>query len=203
MGSLFPAIGFVMAEQQRRAFAEAFEVPALIVAHEVRFHEDSEGHPMYGPVLKLRYLADGMPETGEGLLAMEVWSSQGWAEDQLKPWPVGKKVTAWVDPKNLGKAYVVREASPIPYLFVLFPTVFMAAGATFMLFPGGPGKVYTPGTPWAGRTFFIVWNAVGVGSAVHYFIQPGAWNAAGIALFGIHFGIGVAPVVIWLVRRGR
>lgn len=200
MGSLFPTIGFVMAEQQRRAFADAFEVQAQIVAHEIRVHEDSEGRPMFGPVLKLRYLADGMPETGEGLLAMDVWSSQDWAEDQLKPWPVGKTVTAWVDSKNLGKAYVVREASPIPYLIVLFPMIFVALGAMLCLFPGAEGKEYKPGTPWAGRTFLIVWNAVGVAAAVHYFSQPGAVNAGGIAVFGTYLGIGLAPVAVMLQR---
>jgi hypothetical protein len=200
IGSIFPLVGGVLAEQQRRKFASWIEVPAEITGHDVRFHTDSDGDAMYGPVLKLRYLADGMPPEGEGLLAFDVSSSEGWAQDQLAAWPVGKRVTAWADPQHLEKAFVVREVSPLPYVFILMPMVFVSVGAMFLLFPGGEGKVYTPGTPWAGRTWAIVWNGAGLVCAAHYFSQPGAWNLGGIALFGIYLGIGSIPVVVMVKR---
>ena len=196
LGSAFPIIGFTMAEDQRRMFAEWIEVPAEVTGHEIRFHHDSDGDPMYGPVLKLRYLADGMPPEGEGLLVMDMWSSEGWAMDQLAPWPVGKRVTAWADPELLEKAFVVREVSIVPYVIILFPMVFVCMGAMLILFPRVEGKAqYEPGTPWAGRTFFIVWNAVGIAAAAHYFSQPGAWNVVGVSIFSVYLGIGVLPVV--------
>lgn len=207
IGSLFPVLGFAMAELQRRAFVEAIEVPAQIVGHEVKVHQDAEGEVMYGPVLKLRYLADGMPEFGEGMFPMDEYSSEDWAQEQLREWPVGKKVTAWASPQALDKAYVVRRASAFPYILILMPTVFVAVGVMFLLFPGGPGKTYTPGTPWAARTFWIVWNASGLAAAAHYFPQPGAFNAPGIALFGIYLGIGAIPLLLaaraWSRGPGR
>ncbi|MCE9581820.1 MAG: DUF3592 domain-containing protein [Planctomycetes bacterium] len=203
IGSIFPLVGGFVAEDQRRKFDHWIEVPAEIIGQEVNFHTDSDGDPMYGPVLKLRYLADGMPETGDGLFAIDTMSSEEWAKDQLAAWPVGKRVTAWADPEHLEKAYVVREVSVLPYVIMLAPMVFVSFGAMFVLFPGGEGKVYTPGTPWAGRTFVIVWNTVGIACAVHYFTQPGAWNAAGIALFSIYLGIGFVPVVVMVKRAIR
>ncbi len=110
-------------------------------------------------------------------------------------------MTAWADPQHPEKAFVVREVSVIPYFVILAPMIFVCIGATFVLFPPGEGKVYQPGTPWAGRTFWILWNAVGVAAAIHHFIQPGAWNVGGIALFGIYLGIGGLAAGI-LVRRG-
>jgi len=204
MGSLFPFIGAIAVEMQRRQFARLIEVPAEIVGQDVGFHETGDGMKTYGPVIKLRYLADGMPPAGEGIIDSDMWTPGGPAADPSRDWPVGKRVTAWADPDHLERAWLVRQVSPLPYLIILFPVIFMAFGVMFLLFPGEEGKkAYEPGTPWAWRTFLIVWNLVGIASAVHYFSQPGAWQAGGIALFGIYLGIGFLPVVLQLRRALR
>lgn len=200
IGSLFPLLGAWMAEDQRHKFATWVEVPAQVVAQEIREHSDSDGDPTYGPVLKLRYLADGMPAEGEGLLAIEMSSSEGWAKEQLAPFPVGARITAWADPAHPERAFVVREASVIPYVLILVPMIFVCVGAMFLLFPPGPGKVYEPGTPWAARTFWIVWNGAGIAAAAHYFSQPGSLHAGGIGVFGAYLGIGFLATGI-LARR--
>jgi len=201
MGSIFPVLGGMVAEQQRRMFADWIEVPAEVVGHDVTFHDDGEGGLAYGPVLTLRYLADGMPPTGQGLLTLDMASSESWAQEQLAAWPVGKRVTAWADPDNLERSYVVRVVSPLPYVIMLFPMIFVSFGFMFLLFPPGEDKVYKPGTPWAWRSFLFAWNAVGIAAAAHYFSQPGAWNAGGIALFGFYLGIGALPLAVAAARR--
>ncbi|NUN49269.1 MAG: hypothetical protein HUU15_10625 [Candidatus Brocadiae bacterium] len=203
MGSIFPILGGTVAETQRRKFAEGIEVPAEVIGHDVTIHDDGEGGLIYGPVLTLRYLADGMPPTGQGLLALDIASSDVWAQEQLAAWPVGKRVTAWADPNDLERSYVVRVVSPLPYVIMLFPMIFVSFGFMFMLFPPGEDRVYRPGTPWAWRSFLFAWNAVGVAAAGHYFSQPGAWNAGGIALFGTYLGIGVLPVLLQAWRWVR
>ncbi len=200
IGSIFPILGATMAEDQRRRLTTWMEVPAVVTAHEIRSHTDSDGDLMCEPVLKLRYMADGMPPEGEGLLAMEMSSSESWAQEQLAPFPVGKHVTAWADPENPAKAFVVREVSAMPYVVILMPMIFVCLGAMLVVFPPGEGKQYEPGTTWAGRTFLILWNAVGIASAAHYFVQPGAWNVGGVALFGIYLAVGIVPIVV-MTRR--
>ena len=76
----------------------------------------------------------------------------------------------------------------------------LCIGAMLVLFPPGEGRQYEPRTPWAGRTFVILWNAVGIASAAHYFVQPGAWNVGGVALFGIYLAVGIVPIVL-MTRR--
>jgi hypothetical protein len=221
MGSIFPIVGFSMAEESRVAMARWIQVPAEVMSHEIRFDvepeelkaeaeeekaeaEETPGEKMTRPGLRLRLLADGMPPETEGMDAVDAGFFPIWDPEDLVRYPVGSKVTVWADPQDFKKAYMEKAVSAMPYTIILMPMIFVSFGAMFLLFPPVEGKKqYEPGTPWAWRTFLFVWNAAGIAAAAHYFSQPGWMNAGGIALFSIYLGIGVLPILVMAKRALR
>jgi len=87
------------------------------------------------PDVRFRYVVDGKEYESDLLYPAAIvrtYASESSAADELKPFPVGAKVTAFVNAELPGKAYLVPEKSAGPAVFLILgfclPAVAMLAG---------------------------------------------------------------------------
>ena len=75
----------------------------------------------YAPVVRYQYFVGGTPYESDAVLPLSVSASLGWAERLRARFRPGDVVTAYVNPKRASSAYLVREISLLPLLFVALP----------------------------------------------------------------------------------
>ena len=76
----------------------------------------------YRPDVQFRYSYRGRAYESDLLkptIIVQGFASSETAAEELKPFPVGARVPAWVDPQNPDKAYLVQEGGAGPIVFII------------------------------------------------------------------------------------
>jgi hypothetical protein len=191
-GLLFMCIGAVMAWRQDNRIAHSVPVPAQVIASRVEEHvsTDSDGRTSrsYKPVVEFTYSVDDRPYTSDETTPIGVSAGRTWAQGVVDAHPPGAEVTAWVDPRRPDRAFLLAVHSFLPYVFIMFPSVFVGVGLGIFL-AGGASRS-SPPAPVAGadgwhllapqtslaakrRSALLVtvaWFIVVGGAAGHYFV---------------------------------
>jgi len=99
---------------------------------EVKLVDSTQTHR---PDVRFRYVVDGKEYESDLLYPAAIvrtYASESSAAEELKPFPPGAKVTAYVNAELPGKAYLVPEKSAGPVVFLILgfclPTVAVLAG---------------------------------------------------------------------------
>ncbi|HYE20253.1 MAG TPA: DUF3592 domain-containing protein [Tepidisphaeraceae bacterium] len=132
----------------------------------------------------------------------------------------GRPVTAWYDPANPARAFLVRRVEFMPYLLVLGPMIHLSVGLGLLLggvaarnravagrpIPAKNGWFELPvrralarrRRPWA--VIALVWFAVGGPVAAHYaFLAAGGpWDGVAYYALPAYFALGLVPLVGWV-----
>ena len=121
---LFVALGVsgVIVELERLATWRA--VPAVVQESHIDAVKGSKGGVSYKPVVTYTYQVEGTSYTSSSVTILPESRSWGWAIGISQRYRPGAHATAYVDPGNPHKAFLVNEFSGIPLLFVIFPLVF-------------------------------------------------------------------------------
>lgn len=189
---IFLAVGAWTAEQQARAMRESQPVDAKVTAKQVDVKHDSDGNT-YTPKVTYEYVVDGKPYHGDKVLPIDISSGGGWAKEIVDRFDVGGIATAYYDPADPTKAFLIHEVSFFPYVFILFPMIFTCIGLGVMFHRKGDA----PTVP------AIAWNLVGVAAAVHYFSIGGAMDlTAKVALMLYGLIGGLMLYVTFELKRG-
>jgi|GEM_PF-1814263 len=214
--SIFIGVGGTMAWRQDYKIKHWKPVKAVIVSCHVERHEstDSKGHRSvnYSPEISFRYKAGTGSQDANGALPLSQSSSSAWASGICNRFKAGQEVTAWVNPENPAEGFVVRQYSFLPYIFILFPMVFVAAG--ILVCAGSGASVTKPPTPvmrgeWfdlkparsiagkkAGSWFAaILWGGVGAVACGHYFaVANRPYETVAIVMSVIYLLLTTIPV---------
>jgi len=132
-------VGLTELAAQRRALTSAVAVEAEIVSSGVResCSRDSDTRLLrdnsttsYTSEVKFRYAVAGVIYESDMLrptVIVQGHASRDSAEEELRPFPVGAKVSAWVDPATPERGFLVKEGFAGPMVFtilgLLLPTV--------------------------------------------------------------------------------
>ncbi len=121
---LFAAAGAsgVVVELERLATWRA--VPAVILDSHVDAVRGSKGGTSYKPVVTYSYRVEGASYTSATATVIPESRSWTWASGISNRYRPGSHVTAYVDPGNARKAYLVNQFSGTPLVFVIIPLVF-------------------------------------------------------------------------------
>ena len=124
-------VGITQYFLQRRLLANSVAIDVEIVKSEVfksvsantdrrLLHNNST--TTYRPELLFRYFYNGREYTSDLLrptIIVQGSSSAESAAEELKPFPLGAKVKAYLDPGNPAKAYLLREETSAPLVFII------------------------------------------------------------------------------------
>lgn len=128
-------VGLTEFTLQRQALAAAVPVEAVITRSEVResVSSDTDHRPLrdnstrsYSPEIRFQFPLGSVLHDSELLrptIIHQGHASRESAQAELDSFPVGARVTAWVDPEHPDRAFLLREASIGPVVFIIIGVV--------------------------------------------------------------------------------
>ncbi len=227
-GLVFVAIGGGMAFKQHRKIQHAQSTTATILSTDIERHTstDSDGHTSttYKPIVNYRYVVDGKTYECGDPLPLSIKSGHAWARRIVRQFKVGATVDAFYDSANPSKAFLLARYSFFPYIFILFPSIFIAVGIGVALAGGAstrrPPRPVARNDGWfelaprwriaarrrAAAIGTVAWFGFGFSASGHYFaVAKPPYETLALVLTGIYAGIGLIGVGMWLYygRLGR
>ena len=124
-------VGTTQFFQQRRLIANAVKITAEITYSQVFTSTSNNTDTRLGrnnsttshrPDVKFTYEVAGKKYESDLLypsIIVTSYASRESAADELKPFPVGAKVDAFVDPALPDKAYLVKQSTSAPVVFII------------------------------------------------------------------------------------
>ena len=145
--AMFLVVGVREFVQQRRNLAHAEPVDAVILESRVHVSTTrdtdysisrSTSTTSYRPDVRFAYTVRGESYESDRLQAtviVRAYASWQAADDELAPFPVGARVSAWVNPAYPDQGFLVAERSVAPAIFVvlgvLMPFIGWGVGRLF------------------------------------------------------------------------
>ena len=118
---LFLGIGARLLWVQEAALMRYTPVRVTIDGARIDEITDSEGTPIYRPVVAYHYEHGGRRYTGERVTPLNNSGGRRWAEQRVAAYRVGRTYTAYHDPSSPEESFLARERTVLPYLFILIP----------------------------------------------------------------------------------
>jgi len=124
---VFLSVGGGLALSQQRKLRTYQPVPAQILSSRVESSGSGQKRT-YTPVVVFRYEVAGHAYEGRDVRPLKISSGHAWAQGIVGRFQAGDKTTAYCDPQNPVAAFLERHCTFFPYVFVLFPMIFVAIG---------------------------------------------------------------------------
>lgn len=141
----------------------------------------------YAPVVTYDYRVGGVRYRSSTLAPMDLTGSRAWARGVVARYTRGTRVTAWHDPDQPARAYLLRQASFVPYALIL---IAIAGVGIFVVVRHVPHLDRVPEAPQGG------WLAPEQPLLTRY--------AYGIAFGSLHLGLAAALAGHWFsITPGR
>lgn len=204
IGLLFSGVGAGVAWHQDRTIRAAIETRGVVLKRwiDVRTSSSSDGgtSTSYRPVVEYRYTVDGRTLQGDHVYPLSISAGRGWAERTIERFRDGETVAVYYRPERPDKTFLLRHYSFFPYLFLLFPQVFVGLGLAMAL--GAGASRAKPPTPVAGNDgWFALRPSRGIAARQRAaWIAAALWFGVGLAACGHYFSRAVAPyepVALW------
>ena len=95
-------------------------VSARVLTTDIKAVRGNKG-TSYSPVVRYEYSVNGTGYQSDRVLPLTISASYAWAEGLRSRFRPGQVVTAYVNPNQAASAFLVRQVSLLPLLFVGFP----------------------------------------------------------------------------------
>ena len=147
------------------------------------------------PRLTYEYQVNGQRFTCREVTPIERWGSMEWSRSVLASHPPGGGYTAFVDPADPARAFLVRSYAFDPYMRMLFATVIGLAGLALVSW--GSGDV-------TAMFVTLLWYTGGIFVTVNYLVNvwPAVATVAKVVL-PAYLVAGLIPLVVWQRNRHR
>ncbi|MBN1346408.1 MAG: DUF3592 domain-containing protein [Phycisphaerae bacterium] len=223
----FVGVGTYLVHRQHHKITTCRPVEATVLSTDIKVtqsrNSDGRTSTSYQPIVVYRYEVDGRTYTCDAVTPLAESASRSWANEIVNKYKKGREVTAYYDPKEPAEAFLEKQYSFFPYMFILFPMLFFAVAAGVgvgMAVWQKKGEALPVSGGWfelrpttriadrrkAALIVAAVWHLVGVAAWGHYFrVASPPYETFGIVVTIIYEAIGLIPVVMFLYyfRLGR
>ncbi len=205
---IFMGIGGHLAWSQQKKITTYQPVEARILSTDIERHRGSKS-TTYKPVADYTYQVAGHEYRGHDITPIHLSSGYSWAQSIVSRYRPGQATTAYYNPHDPAEVFLLKQYSFFPYIFILFPMLFLAI-AMAVLFSGGASTkappepslqsdgwyALQPTTHIADRQraalwITVGWLGVGMLACGHYFLaaRPN-YEMLGIVASSIYGGLG-------------
>lgn len=125
---IFLAVGWALAVSQGKALHSHRAVDARVIDKGIDEKTDGDRGTTYTPWVRYEYVVDGRTYRSNRITPLDISAGREWAQETIDRFDVGGIATAYYDPADPAQTYLIREASFLPYVFVLFPMIFTCLG---------------------------------------------------------------------------
>ncbi len=215
ISAVFVAVGTGMAWRQHRKITTYEPAAATVLSTRIERHVSHNKHGTSvtcKPIVNYRYEAGGKTRESGVVLPISQSSSHSWARSITDRYKPGQRTTAYYNPANPSSAFLLRQYTFFPYLFILFPMIFFA-GAIGAAAAAGSSSDPVPPAPQPDGWFAIrprlrvadkrrrvwlvavLWCGVGVAACGHYFsVAARPYETAAIVATAIYAALGCVPL---------
>jgi hypothetical protein len=145
---IFLAVGGTMTYVVASRLITWLPISATVVGTRITTVRGSKGGVSYRPDISYRYEAGGRSYIGTHATILNESRSYGWANGIVRRFPNGAEVTAYIDPANFARSYLIHEWSFFPMLFTAIPLVAMLSLLwTLRQMPPSPKPGSDPAAP--------------------------------------------------------
>ena len=123
--AVFLAIGSTMAYTVWSRLTTWLPINATVLSSRITAIRGSKGGVSYRPDVTYRYEAGGRLYFGTRATVLTESRSWNWANGILRRYPNGAEVTAYIDPANFGRSFLIHEWSFFPFAFMAVPLVML------------------------------------------------------------------------------
>jgi hypothetical protein len=217
--AVFIGIGATQVWRQQQKIETYVAVEAVVDSSAVETRRRKKS-TSYSPVVKYHYEVRGRVYNAGDVLPVDMNSGKDWAHEVVSRYPAGARTTAYHDPVEPSRAFLVREYSFTPYMFCLFPMIHLSIGVAMVygtkwLRPTksaqAPRTSRQPGwfellpresigqklRTWTVMT--ALWFGVGIIAIGHFFIHASSPYGS-LALIGplAYAALGALPAGMWV-----
>jgi uncharacterized membrane protein len=128
--AVFVAVGLGLFGSEVYRIATWEPVTARILSTDIKAVRGDKG-TSYMPVIRYQYSVNGAQYLSNQVLPLTISAGYGWATKLRDRFRRGDIVTAYVNPSRPSSAYLVREVSLLPLLFVAIPLAMVGVLAWF------------------------------------------------------------------------
>ena len=128
--AVFVATGLGLFGSEVYRIATWEPVSARILSTDIKAVRGDKG-TSYRPVIRYRYSINGAQYVSDQVLPLTVSASYRWATQLRDRFRRGDSVTAYVNPSRPSSAYLVRDVSLLPLMFVAIPLAMVGVLAWF------------------------------------------------------------------------
>ena len=122
--AVFTVVGTGLMGLQVERYLTYRPAPARVIGGTVEEVRGSKGGSTYRPVITYTYAVDGREYTSSNVSIIKVSRGWKWANGVVTRYRPGTETTAWYDPQDPSKSYLLHEISTMPLVFVIVPLVF-------------------------------------------------------------------------------
>jgi hypothetical protein len=207
----FMTIGVWLLVLQQYRLAVYQPTPATVVSSHVSTHHGRHG-TSYWPAITYAYSVGGQSYRSDRVFpagGMPDFNESAW--QTVARYPAGAAITAWYDPAEPGSAFLIHFGSYFPFLFILFPSVFVIVSLDLLAsmlrisrtppppapFESGWFRVAEQGTI-GGRfrlmaTALVLWIIVSIALCLDYYLLKQRVADRYLAILG---GIGIVVAAL-------
>lgn len=124
--AIFMLVGAGMTVVQTERLLEWRPVPALVISSTVESVHGDKGSISYRPAVIYNYVVGGRTYQSGSVSILLESRSYAWATRISEQYPPGATVTAYIDPGNPGRAFLLHHMSFIPFVVMGIPVLFGA-----------------------------------------------------------------------------
>ncbi len=225
---IFISIGAALAWNQHHKITSYLPVTATVLSKTIESHTstDSDGHTSttYKPIVMYEYEVNGMKYKCGTVQPIDMSSGHGWAQEIINKFTKGQKVEVFYDPEDPNSAFILKEYSFFPYVFILFPMIFLSIGLGVLIssgasetkppLPVGSDKGWYEVRPRkrivdrkkAAFLATLLWFGIGGTACFHYFASASSpYGAFSVIATLIYSAVGLVPLLllVYYILLGR
>jgi hypothetical protein len=121
--AIFVAAGLGIFSLQVYRIATYQPIAAQVYSTGIKTVKGSKGGNSYAPMVSYGFYYKGVAYYSTAVNPIEISASYTWANDITKQFKPGSVVTAYFNPSDPSKAFLLKHASGIPLIFVLVPVL--------------------------------------------------------------------------------
>ncbi len=191
---IFMGIGVGIAWHQHRMISTYRPVQVTVLSKEIKTHpSSSDGGPTYSPVIQYHYKVGETSYTCGQVTPLNESGGYAWASRLNARFEIGDSYEAYYNPQNPAEAFLVREYTFFPYVFILFPMFFWVAA--FVIYTQSKGWLAKarPPSPAEGGWYLVppIGRIAGCRRAAMLLI--GLWAVVGVLAIGHYFRMAEPP----------
>lgn len=216
---IFMGLGISLSLQQQRKIMTYQPIEVTILSERLIRSDSGESGTTYRAEITYSYSIEGKTYQSNNVFPIKISGPRSQAQRVLDQFEPEETVEGFYNPEDPSQAFLIKKYSILPYIFILFPVIFLcvAGWATAGIWSGSTNKKPLPSSTQGYEIkpsftiasikkgliiTFLFWIAIGCLACGHHaYVTSYSFGITEIVVFSIYFVIGFLLLVGWFYYK--